>query len=159
MMMTRCQDHTLTENIWGKTSYSGDKWRCNDAGRQTNERMREDRATQPFVAGRLSFATINPAIILFHQSIPWLLWQILFGVWAKFGRTWSASRQGQLALKWSGLRLYGFRAVGETQTMNFYEHIIAEIFVCAEQGIRQQCKFFIVRLWNKLDDMKHNWGK
>ena len=31
MMMKRCQDHILTENIWfvwSETSYSGDKWRC-----------------------------------------------------------------------------------------------------------------------------------
>ena len=48
MMMTRCQDHILTENIWfgwSRTSYSWDKWRCNRCG--TDERTREDRATQP----------------------------------------------------------------------------------------------------------------
>ena len=25
MMMTHCQDRILTENVWSKTSYSGDK--------------------------------------------------------------------------------------------------------------------------------------
>ena len=41
-----------------KTSYSGDKWRCHRCGtnERTNERTREDRATQPLDAGRLSFA-------------------------------------------------------------------------------------------------------
>merc|ERR1712074_531817 len=43
--MTHCQDHILTENIWfawSKTSYSGDKRRCYQAGRrrrQTNEQQ------------------------------------------------------------------------------------------------------------------------
>ena len=37
MVMTHCQDHILTENIWfvwSKTSYSGDKWKCYYAGRR-----------------------------------------------------------------------------------------------------------------------------
>ena len=40
MAMTHCQDHILTENIWfawSKTSYSGDKRRCYQAGRTTNK--------------------------------------------------------------------------------------------------------------------------
>ena len=60
MLLTHCQDRTLTENIrfvWSRTSYSGDKWRCYRCG--TNERRRrtrEERATQPMEAGWLSFA-------------------------------------------------------------------------------------------------------
>ena len=41
VMMKDCQDHILTENmwfVWSKTSYSGDKRRCHQAGR-TNERV------------------------------------------------------------------------------------------------------------------------
>ena len=40
MLLTHCQDHILTENIWfvwSRTSYSGDKWRCYRCG-TTNER-------------------------------------------------------------------------------------------------------------------------
>ena len=40
MMLTCCQDHILTENIWflwSKTSYSGDKRRCHYAGQTTNK--------------------------------------------------------------------------------------------------------------------------
>ena len=39
MMMTRCQDHISTENIWfvwSKTSYSGESGDVTDAG-QTND--------------------------------------------------------------------------------------------------------------------------
>ena len=53
-------DQELSDNVWfvwSKTSDSGDKWRCHDAGRTNKRRTREDRATQPFDAGRLSFAT------------------------------------------------------------------------------------------------------
>ena len=56
MMMTRCQDHILTENIWfvwSKTSYSGDKWRCNGCG-TNDEQTREDRALSQWAPGRLS---------------------------------------------------------------------------------------------------------
>ena len=56
MMMTRCQDHNLTENIWfvwSKTSYSGD---VTDAGRLQPNNFGKDRATQPMDARRLSFA-------------------------------------------------------------------------------------------------------
>ena len=55
VLLTHCQDHILTENIWfvwSRTSYSGDKWRCYRCGtdeQTTNDerRTREDRATQP----------------------------------------------------------------------------------------------------------------
>ena len=63
-MMTRCQDHILTENIWfgwSRTSYSGDKWRCHGCG-TTNERTREDSATQPMDCWRLSLAIGLPLI-------------------------------------------------------------------------------------------------
>ena len=58
MRMTQCQDHILTENIWfvwSNTSYSGDveMSRMQDDERRT----REDSATQPMDAGRLSFTT------------------------------------------------------------------------------------------------------
>ena len=56
MMMTRCQDHISTENIWfvwSKTSYSGDKWRCNGCG-TNDEQTREDRALSQWAPGRLS---------------------------------------------------------------------------------------------------------
>ena len=61
ILLTHCQDHILTENIWfvwSWTSYSGDKWRCYRCGTygRTNKRTREDRATQPMDAGWLSFA-------------------------------------------------------------------------------------------------------
>ena len=51
MMMTRCQDHILTENmrfVWSKTSYRWDKWRCYHAGRRRTTK-REDRATQRWI--------------------------------------------------------------------------------------------------------------
>ena len=55
MALTCCQDHILTVNIWfvwSKTSYSGDKRRCYNAGRTTtNKQTTEDRATQPMKAG------------------------------------------------------------------------------------------------------------
>ena len=57
MMMTRCQDHISTENIWfvwSKTSYSGDKWRCHGCGTTTNERTREDSALSQWTVGKLS---------------------------------------------------------------------------------------------------------
>ena len=63
MLLTHCQDHILTENIWfvwSRTADSGDKWRCYRCGTdgRTNDdkRTREDRATQPMDAGWLSFA-------------------------------------------------------------------------------------------------------
>ena len=61
ILLTHCQDHILTENIWfvwSRTSYSGDKWRCHRCGTdvRTDKRTREDRATQPMDAGWLSFA-------------------------------------------------------------------------------------------------------
>ena len=40
MMMTQCQDHILTENIWfvwSNTSYSGDEWRSHECGRTNDE--------------------------------------------------------------------------------------------------------------------------
>ena len=66
MLLTHCQDHILTENIWfvwSRTSYSGDKWRCHRCGTdgRTNDerRTREDRATQPMDCWRLSLAKIR----------------------------------------------------------------------------------------------------
>ena len=56
MMMTRCQDHILTENIWfvlSKTSNSGDNWRCHGCGTD-NRQTREDRALSQWAPGRLS---------------------------------------------------------------------------------------------------------
>ena len=54
MTMTHCQDHMLTENIrvvWSRLSYSADKYGdVADAGR-TDERTREDRATQSMDIG------------------------------------------------------------------------------------------------------------
>ena len=54
-------DQELSENvwfIWSKTSNSGDVTMRD--GRTTNdERTREDKATQPLDAGRLSFAINN----------------------------------------------------------------------------------------------------
>ena len=50
-------NHILTESIWflwSKTSYSGYKRQCHQAGR-TNERTREDRATQPLVCWKAEF--------------------------------------------------------------------------------------------------------
>ena len=54
--------HHLSENIrfvWSKTSYSGDKRRCYQAG-QTNERTTttEDRATQPLGCWKAEFRNI-----------------------------------------------------------------------------------------------------
>ena len=57
-MMTRCQDHISTENIWfvwSKTSYSGDKWRCHGC-RTYGRTNKEDSATQPMDCWRLSLA-------------------------------------------------------------------------------------------------------
>ena len=55
LALTRYQDHILTENIWfvwSKTSYSGDKRKCCNTGRQPNERtISEDIDTQPMDAG------------------------------------------------------------------------------------------------------------
>merc|ERR1712018_590865 len=58
--MTHCQDHILTQNIWfawSKTSYSGDKRRCYQAGRRTNDEQltREDSATQPLGCWKAEF--------------------------------------------------------------------------------------------------------
>ena len=67
MLLTHCQDRILTENIWfvwSRTSYSGDKWRCYRCGTDDERRTREDRATQPLDAGRLSFAKNTVCIIL-----------------------------------------------------------------------------------------------
>ena len=44
LMIISCQDHILTENIWSKTAYSGESF---TNARQTKERKREDKATQP----------------------------------------------------------------------------------------------------------------
>ena len=52
-------DQELSENVWfvwSKTSYSGD---VTMRDRRTDERTREDKATQPLDAGRLSFAKIT----------------------------------------------------------------------------------------------------
>ena len=53
--------HHLSENIWfvwSKTSYSGDKRRCYQAG-QTNKQMTmEDRATQPLGCWKAEFRNI-----------------------------------------------------------------------------------------------------
>ena len=62
-------DQELSENVWfvwSKTSYSGDVTMRDG---RTDERTREDRATQPFDAGRLSFAIIIivMAMIVMHQ--------------------------------------------------------------------------------------------
>ena len=50
-------DQELSENVWfvwSKTSYSGDVTMRD--GRTDEQRTREDSATQPLDAGRLSFA-------------------------------------------------------------------------------------------------------
>ena len=42
MILTCCQDHILTENIWfvwSEISYSGDKMRCYNAGRRTTNKQ------------------------------------------------------------------------------------------------------------------------
>ena len=56
MMLTCCQDHILTENIWflwSKTSYEGDKWRCDHGDKQPES---ENRANQQIDNGLLTFA-------------------------------------------------------------------------------------------------------
>ena len=77
MLLTHCQDHTLTDIIWfvwSRTSYSGDKWRCYRCGTygRTYGRTREDRATQPMDAGWLSFAILQLARIgkALHHHLP-----------------------------------------------------------------------------------------
>ena len=53
-------DQELSENIgfvWSKTSYSGDVTMRDE--RTNDKRTREDRATKPLDAGRLSFAKIS----------------------------------------------------------------------------------------------------
>ena len=55
-MMTRCQDHIITENIrlvWSKTSYRWDKWRCYHIG--TNEQR--TRVSQYMEHSYTSFGT------------------------------------------------------------------------------------------------------
>ena len=57
MMMTRCQDHILTENIWfvwSETSYSGDKWRCHRCG--TDDKQGKIVLLSQWTVGRLSLA-------------------------------------------------------------------------------------------------------
>ena len=65
MAMSHCQDHILTENIWfawSKTSYSGDKRRCHQTGRRTNEQQGKIGLLSLWAVGRLSFATFHPNI-------------------------------------------------------------------------------------------------
>ena len=54
MMMIRCYDHVLTENIWflWSKTYGAGKWICYRCGTTTSdEQTREDMATQPIEAG------------------------------------------------------------------------------------------------------------
>merc|ERR1712208_269 len=47
--LTHCQDHVLSENIWfvwSKTSYSGYKRPCHQAGRTTNEQGKIELLSQ-----------------------------------------------------------------------------------------------------------------
>ena len=66
-------DQELSENVWfvwSEMSNSGDKWRCHDAGRTTNEQQtREDSATQPLDAGRLRFVKKSPKAGKFSKKI------------------------------------------------------------------------------------------
>ena len=58
--------HHLSENIWfvwSKTSYSGDKRRCYQAGRQTNKRQQwKIGLLSLWAVGRLSFAIFNDSL-------------------------------------------------------------------------------------------------
>ena len=59
MAMSHSQDHILTENIWfawSKTSYSGDKRRCHQAGQTTTNEQGKVGLLSPWAVGRLSFA-------------------------------------------------------------------------------------------------------
>ena len=54
--------HHLSENIWfvwSKTSYSGDKRRCYQAGRTTNERTNERTNKQQWKIGLLSLWAVG----------------------------------------------------------------------------------------------------
>ena len=56
--------HHLSENVWfvwSKTSYSGDKRRCYQAGRRrtNDEQTMEDRATQPLGCWKAEFRNIS----------------------------------------------------------------------------------------------------
>ena len=66
-----------------------------------------------------------------EHSVLWLLWQILFWVWAKFGRTWSASR-----VKWGSSRLYGFRAGAQHKQLTFMVKLLQKY----------------LRVWNRAPD-------
>ena len=49
MMLTRCQDHILAENIWfvwSKTSYCGDKWRCYRCGTNKQRTLKIELLSQ-----------------------------------------------------------------------------------------------------------------
>ena len=68
--MTHCQDHILAENIWfawSKTSNSGDKRRCYQAGRTNNERTTNEQGKIELLSlwavGRLSFAISHSSYV------------------------------------------------------------------------------------------------
>ena len=88
MLLTHCQDHTLTENIWfvwSRTSYSGDKWRCHRCGtdgRTTNKQGKIGLLSQWMLDG-LSFAISYFNFVLSKLSpYPKLIlsWPVLFNV-------------------------------------------------------------------------------
>ena len=57
--LTHRQDHVLSENIWfawSKTSCSGDKRRCHQAGQATTNEQGKVGLLSPWAVGRLSFA-------------------------------------------------------------------------------------------------------
>ena len=102
MMLTRWQDHILTENIWfvwSETSYSGNERMCHGCG--TNERTNsEDRATQPMEAGgwvsQFLHGTAQHYMVFLGFCIAWynlvLLGNVLETLAALFSCTWVASR-------------------------------------------------------------------
>ena len=61
MLLTHCQDHILTENVWilwSRTSYSGGKWRCyrcgTDVRTTTNEQGKIELLSQWMLDGWVS---------------------------------------------------------------------------------------------------------
>ena len=74
MMMTRCQDHILTENIWfviwSETSFSGNERRCHGCGTNKGQLNSEDRTTQ-LMEAKYKSAT--------HQNGEGEMWRISLG--------------------------------------------------------------------------------
>ena len=82
-MMTRCQDHILTENIWFVCSKTAQRRDVNDAGRNDK---REDNATQPMDDWKAEFRNET-------NANPLLEWSMLL---VCFSKGFLAFRQGRL---------------------------------------------------------------